>query len=164
MPGTPLVDPHRGLIPAARAFTCTSVSGPPLFTAKAGMGVPGRPSLITRNSTESGTIDRKTASLSGGAGPSVPTGPMAASTVLPVQTHQSRQSDPPRRVCQQAWACPGDRSQARGTAKASIASSDDDHGWRWPFFAQSGFCSRSILGRSATKSTVWSGPRPAGVM
>ena len=49
--------------------------GPPLVRAKAGMGVPGRPSWITLASTSSGTMARKSPSLSGGAGPSRPVAP-----------------------------------------------------------------------------------------
>ena len=66
---------QRGLIPSANTRTCSSVSDPPFAEANAGINVPRRPSAITRLSSASGNKLKSNLSLSGGAGPSLPSTP-----------------------------------------------------------------------------------------
>ena len=65
------------------ACTWASVSGPPLERANAGIAVfwaavTARPSEMTDRNSASGTMARKTGSLSDGAGPELAVGPVAA--------------------------------------------------------------------------------------
>ena len=72
-------------MPAASAFTWSAVSGPPLLCAKAGIGVPGRPSEIRpqhdrvrHDRQEERVVQRRRRA-------ELAVGPVAAGAVLPVQ-------------------------------------------------------------------------------
>src|SRR5712691_353764 len=86
--------PQRALIPFATASTCAAFSGPPLSREKAGIGlfcagVTGRPSVITRSNSSLGTMARNIGSLSGGAGPSLPSAPWQPAQCVAYRTPKS---------------------------------------------------------------------------
>ena len=154
--------PHRRLDTLGERFHLLVGQRPPLLCAKAGIGVPGRPSVISSSKTESGTIVRKSGSFSGGAGPSLPVGPVAARAVLAVQGREVDGPDRPARAVAGPVAFPGGRSPAPGPQQepgpracgmGRVAASRfgrSDHDWPSP--------------DPATNSARLSGPRPAGGM